>query len=265
MPANQRIHTASDAATRRREFLAGARDTIPLIVGAIPFGIIFGTLAETSGVSFGAALAMSVFVFAGSAQFIALGLVAAGTALPMIVVTTLVVNLRHLLYTATLLPYLKRLSAPWKAALAFWLTDETFAVSVTHWTASGDAACRHWYQLGSSVAMYGNWILCTVVGLTAGQMFPGIRALGLEFAMPATFIGMVVPYVVNRPMVVSVAVAAVTAVAANGLPHKLGLMAAAVAGVTAGVAAEGFAARRRNRDSGKRPWTEGEEKCTKYG
>ena len=247
-------HMTTEPATAsfRGEFLAGARDTIPLIVGAIPFGIIFGTLAQTSGVSFYAALAMSVFVFAGSAQFIALGLVAAGTALPMIIVTTLVVNLRHLLYTATLLPHLKRLSAMWKAALAFWLTDETFAVAVKRYAMPDGSKGKHWYQLGSSLAMYSNWILCTAVGLTAGQMFPGIRSWGLEFAMPATFIGMVVPYVVNRPMILSVTVAGITAVAANGLPHKLGLMAAALAGVAAGVVAEGFAKENRKKTNRQR-------------
>ena len=230
--------TCAGFPSRQSEFLSGARDTIPLIVGAIPFGIIFGTLAEASGISFAAALAMSVFVFAGSSQFIALGLVAAGTAWPMIVVTTFVVNLRHLLYAATLLPYLKRLPAAWKAALAFWLTDETFAVAVKRYDRDDPSDDKHWYQLGSALAMYSNWVACTLVGLTAGQMVPGIRSWGLEFAMPATFIGMVIPYLRNRPMWISVIVAGAVALMADGLPHKLGLMVASLAGVAAGVLAE---------------------------
>lgn len=231
-------HACHVRPTPGREFVAGARDTFPLIVGAIPFGIIFGTLAEASGVSFAAALAMSVFVFAGSAQFIALGLVAAGTAWPMVVLTTLVVNLRHLLYTATLLPHLRRLSVPWKAALAFWLTDETFAVAVKRYESRDASGCKHWYQLGSALAMYTNWVGCTLIGLTAGQMVPGIRSWGLEFAMPATFIGMVIPYMRTWPMGIAVAAAATAAVLANGLPHKMGLMVAALAGIVAGVLAE---------------------------
>ncbi|MCF8045794.1 MAG: AzlC family ABC transporter permease, partial [Desulfarculaceae bacterium] len=112
-----------------REFLKGARDTIPLILGAIPFGIIFGTLASGTDLSFGAAMAMSLFVFAGSAQFIAIGLVNQGTAWLVIVLTTFVVNLRHLLYGAALVPYYRKLSQGWKVLLSFGLTDETFAVS----------------------------------------------------------------------------------------------------------------------------------------
>jgi 4-azaleucine resistance transporter AzlC len=85
------------------EFWAGCRAIVPLVVGAIPFGLIFGTLSANSGLSFAAALAMSAFVFAGSAQFIALGLLAAGTALPLVILTTFVVNLRHLLYAVSLI------------------------------------------------------------------------------------------------------------------------------------------------------------------
>ena len=116
------------------EFFAGARDTFPLIVGAIPFGIIFGTLALASGLSFAAAMAMSAFVFAGSAQFIAVGLLAAGTGWPLIVLTTFVVNLRHALYSATLAPFVSRLPLRWQLAIAFWLTDETFAVVVSRFS-----------------------------------------------------------------------------------------------------------------------------------
>ena len=105
------------------ELLAGARDTFPLIVGAIPFGLIFGTLAISSGLSFAATMAMSAIVFAGSAQFIAVGLVMAGTGWPIIVLTTFVVNLRHALYSATLAPYIKKLPQRWQIPMAFWLTD----------------------------------------------------------------------------------------------------------------------------------------------
>src|SRR5512135_2810064 len=117
---------ASLSSSAPAEFLAGAKATFPLIVGAIPFGIIFGALAAASGLSFAATAAMSAFVFAGSAQFIAVGLVAAGTGWPFIVLTTFVVNLRHMLYSATLAPHVKRLPQRWKIPLAFWLTDETF-------------------------------------------------------------------------------------------------------------------------------------------
>ena len=99
--------------SRRSEFWNGVKDTFPLVVGAIPFGIIFGALAVTSGVSPGGALAMSAIVFAGSSQFIAAGLVAGGAPLLVIVLTTLVVNLRHALYSASLAPHMKHLPQRW--------------------------------------------------------------------------------------------------------------------------------------------------------
>ena len=232
---------ASDSAQRTspwQEFWAGARQTIPLIVGAIPFGIIFGTLAQTSGLSFAGALAMSACVFAGSSQFIALGLLAAGSPLGMIVLTTWVVNLRHLLYSVGLVPHLKSLGHGWKLALGFWLTDETFMVAIQRYRHRDRSPYKHWFHLGSAIAMYGNWQLSTLLGLTLGQSLPNAAAWGLDFAMVATFIGMTIPYLTTRPMVATVIVAGGMALVARSLPHQLGLMVAAIAGITAGVVIE---------------------------
>lgn len=222
----------------RLEFWAGARDILPLVIGAVPFGIIFGTLAQGSGLSWAATLAMSAFVFAGSSQFIALGLLAAGSSLPLIVLTTLVVNLRHMLYAASLVPHVQRLSARWKVMTAFWLTDEAFMVAIGRYHRPDSSPYKHWYYLGAAVTMYGNWQVCTWIGLSVGQMIPNIAAWGLDFAMVATFIGMVVPYVTTRPMVATVLIAGVTALLCHGLPHQLGLMVAAIAGVIAGLAVD---------------------------
>lgn len=230
--------TSSTHASPYAEAWAGARDTIPLIVGAIPFGIIFGTLALAAGLSVPATLAMSAFVFAGSAQFIAVGLVAAGTGWPLIVLTTFVVNLRHALYSATLAPYVSKLPQRWQIPLAFWLTDETFAVVVPRFTQPAPAPGTRWYYLGSALAMYVNWQICTFLGLTVGQMLPNAAAWGLDFAMPVTFIGMTIPYLKTRPMVVTALTAATVSLLAYGLPHKLGLMVATVAAIGAGVLAE---------------------------
>ncbi len=211
---------------------------MPLVVGAIPFGIIFGTLAAGSGLSFWGAMAMSACVFAGSSQFIALGLLGAGTAVPLIILTTFVVNLRHLLYAVSLVPYVRHLSQAWKLALGFWLTDEAFAVAIARYHQSDSSPHKHWYHLGSSLLMYFNWLLCTWLGLTVGQFIPHATHWGLDFAMSATFIGMVIPYLINQPMIVSVFVAGMVSLWAHGLPHQLGLMVAAVAGIIAGVTIE---------------------------
>ena len=232
------------AQTRKSEFFRGARDSLPLIIGAVPFGIIFGTLSGSAGLSVAGTLGMSLFVFAGSAQFIAMGLVAAGTAWPMIVLTTFVVNFRHLLYTATLLPHLKKLPHRWQALLAFGLTDETFAVAVGRWRQPDDSPHKHWYQLGSMAFMYSNWNMCTIIGIVAGRMLQDIAGWGLDFAMVAAFIGMVIPYVKDRPNWCAVVVAGAAALLFHGLPHKLGLILASLAGIGAGVLADAIFGRR---------------------
>lgn len=231
--------------TRGSEFWAGVRDTLPLVIGAIPFGIIFGTLSTKAGLSPAGTMGMSLFVFAGSAQFIAMGLVGAGTAWPMIVLTTLVVNFRHLLYTATLLPHLRRLPRRWQVILAFGLTDETFAVAVGHWRQADSQPHKQWYQFGSMLFMYTNWNICTVIGLVAGKVLSDVGGWGLDFAMVAAFIGMVLPYLKDKPNYVAVLVSGASALLFYGLPHKLGLIIATVLGIVAGVVAESYSARHR--------------------
>ena len=222
----------------RGEFLAGARDTVPLIVGAVPFGIIFGTLAVRNGLTLGQTMALSLAVFAGSAQFIAVGLFAAGASAGVILLTTFIVNLRHLLYSATLAPGVRHLPGPLKAAMAFWLTDETFAVAAVRYTREENPEYRHVYYLGSAILMYANWQACSLVGALFGNLIPGAADWGLDFAMPVTFLGMLVPYLRSLPMVSAAAAAGAVSLAAYGMPNKMGLITAAAAGIAAGFGAD---------------------------
>ncbi|MEI7515514.1 MAG: AzlC family ABC transporter permease [Betaproteobacteria bacterium] len=209
-----------------------------MLVGAAPFGLIFGTLAIASGLPVWLTLGFSALVFAGSSQFVAVSLIGSGAALPVIWLTTFVVNLRHALYSATLLPYARALPAHWRWALAFWLTDETFAVvenQLRNHTSLQDGA-RYW--LGSSLAMYLNWQIWTLAGVLLGQIVPGLATMGLDFAMVATFAAIVALQLRDRPVLFAALVAGTVALLARGLPYKLGLMLAAAAGVGAGILAE---------------------------
>src|SRR5262245_59832649 len=114
--------------SRQQFYIRGLRDSLPMVVGVVPFGIIYGTLASAAGVSLWKAIGMSLLVYAGSAQFIAISLLGAGAGAVVILLTTLIVNLRHVLYSATLQPYVTHLPQRWRLPLAFLLTDETFAV-----------------------------------------------------------------------------------------------------------------------------------------
>ena len=228
-------HSQADNYSPSTEFIAGAKAITPLVIGAIPLGIIFGTLAQSSGLSFGGAIAMSALVFAGSAQFIALGLLATGTALPIIILTTFVVNLRHLLYSLSLVTHVKDLSAIWKVILGFWLTDEVFAIAIDRYRKGERSRYKHWYYLGAAIFMYTNWQLCTLIGLTLGHLIPDAASWGLDFAMSVTFIGMVMPYLKNRSMFIAVIISGGMALLTHNLPHQSGLIVAAIAGITAGM------------------------------
>ena len=226
---------------KRHEFLSGIRDTLPLLLGALPFGLIYGAIAATSGLSMTAAILMSALVFAGSSQFIAVGLVAAQTPVAIIVLTTLIVNLRHMLYSATLLPYLKDLPQRWRIPLAFWLTDETFAVTIHRFQKDDASACKHWYQLGSSIAMYLNWQFWCFLGLMLGNRIPDAQSWGLDVAMPVTFIGMIIPFVKTIPVAVCVLTAGAASLLTLSLPYKLGIVVSAFAGITSGLLAQRLA------------------------
>jgi 4-azaleucine resistance transporter AzlC len=222
--------------TRLSSLAAGARDTLPMLVGAAPFGMIFGTLVAASQLAPWQGQLMSMSVFAGSSQFIAVGLVAGHAGLLVIWLTTFIVNLRHMLYAATLLPHVARLPARWRWTLGFLMTDETFAVMNGYYGRYPQAPLGHWYFLGSGLAMYANWQMWTLVGLLFGAVFPRLQTLGLDFAMVATFIAIIVPQLARLPHFGAALAAGTFAYLLKDLPYKLGLMSAVLVGVAVGMA-----------------------------
>jgi 4-azaleucine resistance transporter AzlC len=216
-------------------FTAGARDTIPMLIGAAPFGVIFGTLVASGPLHLWHGQLMSLIVFAGSAQFIALGLVAGHASFAVIWATTLVVNLRHVLYSATLAPHVAHLPARWRWALGGLLTDEVFAVAWAHYRLHPPGLVGPYYFLGSGLSMYLNWQFWTLAGLLFGAAFPGLQSLGLDFAMVATFIAIVVPQLVALRYLAAAVTAGALAFFWQAWPYKLGLLAAVFAGVVVGV------------------------------
>ncbi len=214
--------------------LLGMRDTLPLAVGTTPFALIFGTMAVAAGLPPLAAVAMSCIVFAGSAQFISLSLISGGATLPVLWLTTFVINLRHALYSATLQPVSRDWRFPWRVLGAFWLTDECFAVIERRLRDIGAKDALPYY-LGSCAFFYFNWVAWTGVGALLGGKIPGLAGLGLDFAMIATFAAMIAPQF-RTPTPVAVAiVAGGVAWVAGDLPYKLGLIVAAFAGIAVGM------------------------------
>jgi 4-azaleucine resistance transporter AzlC len=216
------------------------RATLPLVIGAIPFGIIFGAVAVNSGLSAWATAAMSAFVFAGSSQFIGAGLYAGGAGILLIILTTFIVNLRHALYAASLAPHMKDLPHRWLIPLGFWLTDESYLVVIDRYSRTDSSPFKHWFFLGSAVFMYANWQICTWIGIAAGNSIPNPQQWGLEFALPLTFIGMLVPSIRTRSVLWASLSAGCAALFFSGLPNRLGLIVAILIGVGVGVVTQRF-------------------------
>jgi 4-azaleucine resistance transporter AzlC len=223
----------------RQEFWSGVKAELPLLIGVIPFGMIYGVLALAAGIPPAAAQAMSAIVFAGSSQFVMAQLFAAGVPGLVMIMTAAVVNLRHALYSASVAPYLKRLHPRWKWLLAYLLTDEAYAVTITHYAEGGDQSIvgnKHWYFLGAGLALWSSWQLSTAVGIFLGTQVP--ENWSLDFTLALTFIALVVPGLKDRPTAAAALTAGVCAVGFAELPYKLGLVAAAMVGIGVGVILE---------------------------
>lgn len=224
----------------RNEFLSGIKADLPILVGVIPFGLIYGVIAMDAGLSPWEAQGMSAIVFAGSAQFIAAQLFGIGTPALVIMLTVAVVNLRHALYSASIAPYVKGLSTVWKWGLAYLLTDEAYAVSITHYQEdehpqpddTHTGGHKHWFFLGAGLTLWTTWQLSTAAGIFIGAQVPG--SWSLDFTLALTFIALVVPTLKDRAGLGAALAAGIMAVLAFTLPYKLGLVVAALVGILVG-------------------------------
>ncbi len=226
----------------QQEFLAGARAELTNDVGVVPIGMIFGAIA-VAALPPALAMSMSSVIFAGSAQFIGAQLFANGAPAAVLLLTTFIVNLRHLLYSASLAPHVRHLPARWRLLLAYLLTDEAYAVTILHYTERDSApALRHWFYLGAGLTLWVSWQISTALGIFLGAAIPA--EWSLDFALPVTFIGMIVPTLRDRPHIGAALSAGLIAVLAAAWPYKLGLMAAALVGILVGVILERTAGRR---------------------
>ncbi len=218
-------------------FWAGVRAEVPLLVGVFPFGMIYGALALDAGLSTAAAQMMSSMVFAGSAQFITAQLVRESTPGLVVVLTIAVVNLRHMLYSASLAPYIAALSLRWKVLLSYLLTDEAYAPTIIRYEKDGITPSAHWFWLGAGFSLWFTWQISTALGIFLGTAIP--ESWSLDFALPLTFIAMIVPVLKNRPAIAAALSAGIVALAAYSLPYKLGLIVAALVGIAVGTFLEG--------------------------
>jgi len=217
----------------RSTWWQGVKSMVPLAVSIAGCGVAWGTLARQGGMTLPEIFLMSSVVFAGASQFVAVGMLGAGAGMGEIILTTLILNLRHLLMGAALAPYFRRL-APWRTALlAHGLVDETFALAAERFrTTGGDAA----FFLGTGTLAFVSWNAATLLGAFVGSGTLNPRDYALDFAFLGAFIGLLVPQIRSRSTFLAFLAAAVTAlggrfVASERTVVLLSAVAAAVAGV----------------------------------
>ena len=226
---------------RRHEFLAGCRDVAPSIIGLVPFGLVAGVAAVAAGMTPLEGMALSILSFSGIAQLVVCQLVATDSPAIVAIAAASVVSLRLVMYSAALAPHLAHLDRRWRALIAYLMTDQGFAMSVARFAAAGDGRERHWYFLGTAAMLYASWQLTVLAGILAGAHVPA--AWSLDFAVVLTFIALLVPVVRTRADVGAALVAASVALAAAGMPYRLALVIASIAGIGAGLALERLHAR----------------------
>ncbi|UIO99519.1 AzlC family ABC transporter permease [Halobaculum sp. CBA1158] len=240
----------------------GVRDALPLLLGIVPFALVAGVAGVEAGLTPLQTVGLSVIVFAGASQLAAIELLGSDAALGVVVLTVVVINLRMLMYSASIAPYFRDLSARVRAGCAYLLTDQAYALALARYVgeldgdgtadrdgdrtvdrdsdadgSTGEARTRRpYYYLGVALTLWVVWQAGTVVGVVFGAAVPDGWRLG--FAVPLVFLALLVPAVSDAPSLAAAVAAAAVAVGGAGLPFNAGLIAGGVVGVLVGVGAE---------------------------
>lgn len=220
----------------------GIKRALPIVLGYVPIGFAYGVLAGKSGLSDANTLLMSIIVFAGSSQFIAVGLFASGTGPAAVILTTFVVNLRHMLMAASLAPCLTGWKKRYLAFFSYELTDETFALHSAASSKLGDCRLE---ALSLNMTAQTSWVIGTILGIVASGLIGDVKPLGLDYALAAMFIGLLVGQC-DTPVRV------MTALLSGGIAtllylagwHQFHIIVATVAGATLGLGVEQLWTRR---------------------
>jgi 4-azaleucine resistance transporter AzlC len=198
--------TDASAPSRSSRFRRGVKLGMPVFLGYVPIGAAFGVIATTAGFSLWQAFACSAFVFAGSGQFVAAKLLRDGAGIATVLIATGVLNLRHILFGATVAPYLHETPRRLQLPMAFTLTDEVFAVNITDLQAG---TADDYSMIGAGITAWSGWLLGSSIGAAAATLIGDPTKWGVEFAMPAMFTALLVAQITSRRRAIAAGVAAV--------------------------------------------------------
>ena len=219
---------AIDFSDSRAEFVRGMRRSIPVVIAAAPFGLLFGTLAIANGMSVGEAVLMSATLYAGASQMVGIELFGQDIAPWVVVLSIFAVNFRHVLYSAVSGRATRHWSVLKRYFAFFFLTDPQFAEAERRVTEKKPVTFA-WY-MGVAVPIYVCWIAEALVGALFGQLIPNPDALGFDFLLPIYFLGLLMEFRERQLWLPVVAVSAITSVSAFytvGSPWHVSIGAAA--------------------------------------
>ena len=220
--------------SKPRLFWQGTVAMLPLSVAVLPWGLLAGSFAIEAGLNPFESQALSAILFAGSAQLVATGMIKAGAGLMTMLITTFFITSRHFLYSVSMRGKISPLPTRWRVILGFLLTDELFALCGQQ----SEKQFNRWYALGAGFSFYLIWNLATLVGIVAGSYIPSLNSIGLEFAVAATFIAIVIPNVKSIPILISVITALILSVTLTIFNINGSLMYASVGAMLAGYFSE---------------------------
>ena len=236
--------TSIPLSTRREKLNAfgkGALTILPLTIAIVPWAMLTGSLAIELGFDPMQSQALSGIIFAGAVQLAVMGMIQTGVGLGSILISALLITSRHFLYAMVMRNNISSLPLRWRLGLGFLLTDELFAIVNPSQLKRFD----RWYALGGGLCFYLGWNIATLVGIIAGEYIENLDALGLDFAIAATFIALVIPTVKNTSMLVCVMTALVGSVACEALEVQSGLLISTPLAMLAGYACAKVSKERR--------------------
>jgi predicted branched-subunit amino acid permease len=207
-----------------------------VLLGIVPFGIITGVAMVASGIKPLVAMLMSLLVFAGASMVASAQLLASGAPALLIVFTTLVINLRFMMYSASLRLHFSHAPLPQRLAIAYLTADNVYGLLLTRFSEHPDDPGKLEYFLGAGLVVWAAWQAAVLAGVLIGAGVPA--AWRLEFAAPLAFIAMSIPLLRDRAMVAAAVAAAIVIAFSEGSPLKLNIVLAAAVGIAAGLVTE---------------------------
>ena len=213
-------------------YIQGARAMLPILTGVIPFGLVMGTVASNAQLDLIQTMAMNFIVFAGAAQLASVDLMTQNTSALVIIATGLIINLRFMLYSAALAPFVQKSNIFVKAICAYSLTDQSYAALAANQHRLKDIKDSLQFYIGASIPMILGWQASVVLGYSFGNFAPS--SLSLEYAVPLSFVALVIPTLKSRHYIYVAALASILSILLKEMPYNLGLLVSGLSSISFG-------------------------------